>query len=279
MLHDGRLHLSGIGKLAPHLTDENCEKLLARAAHQSKRRIEELVAEVSPRPDVPPSIRKLPELRAAASFQEPARELLPDRVAPPPEAPTAPNPITPRPAVLRPLAPARYQVSFTAGAELREKLERLQALTGKDLAAALEAAVTEKLQKLEAKRYARTRSPRKSFQKTDVMPKSRYLAAAVKRLVDRRDGGQCTFVDAAGRRYQETRGLEFHHHNPFGRGGSHDPEEITLRCRTHNLFAAEQDYGKGVMDRYRSHRKKGDRVSEAAPTRPLNDSIYPTRSA
>ena len=53
MLRDGRLHLSGIGKLAPHLTEENHEALLARAAHRTKRQIEELLAELSPRPDVP----------------------------------------------------------------------------------------------------------------------------------------------------------------------------------------------------------------------------------
>ncbi len=61
MLRDGRLHLSGIGKLAPHLTEENHGALLARAAHRTKRQIEELLAELSPRPDVPSLIRKLPE--------------------------------------------------------------------------------------------------------------------------------------------------------------------------------------------------------------------------
>jgi hypothetical protein len=49
MLEDGRLHLSGIARLAPHLTRENREAVLARAAHKSKRQIEELVAELSPR--------------------------------------------------------------------------------------------------------------------------------------------------------------------------------------------------------------------------------------
>ena len=49
MLADGRLHLSGIALLAPHLTAENRETLLRRAAHRSKRQIEELVAEVAPR--------------------------------------------------------------------------------------------------------------------------------------------------------------------------------------------------------------------------------------
>src|SRR4029078_13693006 len=36
----GGLHLSGIGKLAPHLTVANREALLARATHKSKRQIQ-----------------------------------------------------------------------------------------------------------------------------------------------------------------------------------------------------------------------------------------------
>jgi hypothetical protein len=63
MLREGRLHLSGIVKLAPHLTRENRQSLLERAAHRSKRQIEELIAELSPRPDAPALMRKLPERR------------------------------------------------------------------------------------------------------------------------------------------------------------------------------------------------------------------------
>ena len=59
MLSDGRLHLSGLGNLAPHLTEENCEAVLAQAEYKSKRQIEELVVELSPKPDVPAMIRKL----------------------------------------------------------------------------------------------------------------------------------------------------------------------------------------------------------------------------
>ena len=61
----GELHLSGAALLAPHLTVENRDAVLARAVHESKRQIEELVAELAPQPDVPASIRKLPEPRAA----------------------------------------------------------------------------------------------------------------------------------------------------------------------------------------------------------------------
>ncbi len=69
MLSEGRLHLSGIAKLAPCLTEANRETLLARAAGKSKREIEELVAELAPKPDLPATIRKLPE-RASNSVQD-----------------------------------------------------------------------------------------------------------------------------------------------------------------------------------------------------------------
>jgi hypothetical protein len=59
MLRDGRLHLSGIVVLAPHLTPNNRQALLKRATHKTKREIEELVAELAPREDVPAVMRKL----------------------------------------------------------------------------------------------------------------------------------------------------------------------------------------------------------------------------
>ena len=61
MLGEGRLHLSGIAKLVPHLTDSNREDVLAQATDKSKREIEEMVVELAPKPDVPERIRKLPE--------------------------------------------------------------------------------------------------------------------------------------------------------------------------------------------------------------------------
>ena len=63
MLADGRLHLTAVAKLAPHLTLQNREALLERATHRSKREIEELVADLSPRPDAPAVMRKLPDRR------------------------------------------------------------------------------------------------------------------------------------------------------------------------------------------------------------------------
>jgi hypothetical protein len=123
MLADGRLHLSGIAMLRPHLTRENAATVLDRAAHRTKGQIEELLAELAPRPDVPAVIRKRPVAAATAPVSpapEPAPSLFvsgeqhrPDGVA---------STLTSAP-VIQPLAPERYKVQFTAGAELRRKLE------------------------------------------------------------------------------------------------------------------------------------------------------------
>jgi hypothetical protein len=228
MLADGRLHLSGISRLAPHLTRENAEVILKRAVHKSKRQIEELIAELAPRPDVPAAMRKLPvrreqtrptsgargaravaldDTREEAGLSrsryglEPSIELRPERVATSeseprldgadvnqrnlrPEggsaSPAIPDGRTPSPvlspgspAVVQPLAPGRYRVQFTASAELHHKLERLRALMrskvpDSDLAAIIEEAVTEKLERLEARRFATTKNPRKGLSKTDT---------------------------------------------------------------------------------------------------------------
>ncbi len=52
-LADGRLHLSAVVLLAPHLTRENADELLAAAAHKTKAEIEELVARRFPRSETP----------------------------------------------------------------------------------------------------------------------------------------------------------------------------------------------------------------------------------
>ena len=82
MLGDGRLHLSGIALLAPHLTRENRDVLLRRATHRSKRAIEELIAEVAPREDVPTLMRRFPERRTPHAAMSPTPSGMGRTVAP-----------------------------------------------------------------------------------------------------------------------------------------------------------------------------------------------------
>jgi HNH endonuclease len=262
MLADGRMHLSGIAKLVPHLNAQKRDAVLARAIHRSKRDIEALIAELAPRPDAPSVVRKLPQpvqlrpdgvepaaLRSALTMAHPgcAAPLAPavaaQTVAPPSRPPTT------GPASIEPLAPARYKVQFTAGPELCRKIERLKSLMRSsipdgDLAVIIEDAVSEKLARLEARRFAKTAAPRRGIGDTSTAPKSRYVPAPVRRAVYERDGERCGFVDEQGRRCSARDDLEFHHRHPFGFGGEHDPENLSLVCRAHNAYLAEVDYGK-----------------------------------
>ena len=120
-----------------------------------------------------------------------------------------------------------------------------------DLGAIIEAAVTEKLERLEARRFATTTPPRKDLSTTDTSPSSRRIPAAVRRAVHERDGGRCRYVDASGRRCEARHHLEYHHLHPFGLGGDHRPENIRLMCAQHNAYLAEHDYGREAMARFR----------------------------
>jgi 5-methylcytosine-specific restriction endonuclease McrA len=304
MLVDGRLHLSGIAELAPHLDSlEPAARtsVLERATHKTKREIKQLVAELAPKPDVPPIIRKLPKRKPKQGRKpEPAARssttevLRPDgvdrprdkqsdapRTEPQPRpAAEAPDPPSSQRPVVEPLAPARYKVMFTASSELRHKLDRLAALMpGTDLATMIDVAVTEKLERLEAKRFGKTTKPRprNNRKKAQAVRNSGYVTAEVRRKVCERDGYQCTFVSKNGRRCPARDKLEFHHHKPRGRGGSGEADNISLRCRAHNLYAAEQDYGEEKMRQYR--RRCPDRVSEPAPRLLRPDGVRVARIA
>jgi hypothetical protein len=252
MLADGRLHLSAIAKLAPHLRDDEGEALLARAVHRSKREIEELIAEVAPKPDAPSLLRRLPSRRVQQASGGSA-ELRLDGVddgTPRAEAPSAP-----KGAGVEATSVGRYKVQFTAGVELHDKIARAQALLrhqvpNGDLAAVFDRAMTLLVRELERARFAAAKSPRKTADQADPTPSSRRIPDPIRRAVWMRDGGQCTFRDGRGRRCPAQERLEFHHLVPFARGGDHSDRNVTLRCSAHNLHQAVLDFGAATMAAY-----------------------------
>ena len=91
----GRVHLAGLRRLAPHLTQENHQAVLAEAAGKSKRDIELLVARLAPLPPVPATIRKLPDSPVVSSSWL-LRSQSPIAPAQTAEGPPAPISVTPR---------------------------------------------------------------------------------------------------------------------------------------------------------------------------------------
>jgi len=280
MLADGRLHLSAIALLAPHLSAENCEALLARAAHRSKREVEILIAEIAPRPDARSLVRRLPAPQAKVATDD-AAQLFPGGVgsrevtggieerpvapakesaAATVEVPVAPAAVRAAPAaVVVPTSRSRYKVQFTAGEELHAKIRRAQAMLrhqipNGDLAAVFDRAMTLLVRELERARFAATSAPRKTADEVDTTPSSRRIPDPIKREVWQRDEEQCTFRDGKGGRCPARERLEFHHLIPFARGGDHGASNLTLRCSSHNAHQADLDFGATFMA---AHRRRG----------------------
>ena len=250
MLADGRLHLTAVCKLGKHLTEGNRDEVLAKSVHTTKRKLDELIASLAPKPDVPTQIRKLPERTQPVVSKPVSASAKPESA--PALSPAKPAPPQRRASCSVPLAPSRFKVQFTADSQLRDKLERLQALRpGVDLVALIDDAVTEKLERIEARKFGKVRAPRTSVEDADTSPGSRDIAAAVRRVVDARDQRQCTFVSQNGRRCLARDHLEYHHDEPYALGGDRSPENIRLVCKSHNLYLAERDYGKEKMAEYR----------------------------
>ena len=138
-LRTGAVHLAGLRLLVPHLTIENHRDVLAKAAGKSKRAVEELIAQLSPKPPVPSSIRKLPE-RAAE---------------PPAIAKTSSAP----PAATTFALAAPFKIQFTAGRSFRDKLRQAQDLLRHrvpdgDMATILEMALDVLIERVQKERFA-----------------------------------------------------------------------------------------------------------------------------
>ena len=41
--------------------------------------------------------------------------------------------------------------------------------------------------------------------------------------------------------------MEYHHEKPYGKGGQHEAGNIALRCRAHNQYQADLDFGREFM--------------------------------
>ena len=76
-----------------------------------------------------------------------------------------------------------------------------------------------------------------------------------------RDGGQCAFVAKNGRRCTERSYIEFHHANePYALGGEATVENISLRCRAHNVYESELIFGPYDPSRVRETPRRMDSV-------------------
>ncbi|MDB5214144.1 MAG: hypothetical protein JWO86_2071, partial [Myxococcaceae bacterium] len=258
--------------IRPHLTEQNVEELAAAVAGKTQRQVEELLARLAPKPDVPSAIV---ELGAPSNDARPTLFAGPDATL----TPSAPR------ARIEPLSEARYKVQLTASAELKAKLERARDLMrhrnpSGDLAVVIDAAMDLLLAKLEKERLGKVKAPR-----APTKPRAgsasgsasgsgsgsgscrvRAIPAGVRRAVFERDGEHCTFVDDAGERCPQRGHLELDHVEARALGGTNAASNLRVRCRAHNRLAAEEVFGKAhVAERIDFRQRRSRAVAATLP--------------
>jgi 5-methylcytosine-specific restriction endonuclease McrA len=249
----GDLHLSTLGQLRDHLTEENVDELTAAVAGKTWIQVEELLARRSPKPDVPSSML---ELRKGDSRRRPAK--------------------------IQPLSESRYLLQLTMSKQLRDKLERARDMMShrnpsNELEVIIEAAIDALVPKLESQRFGKakesgraTRTAKPDSEHTSAAKSRRRrpkVSVAVRRAVFERDGEACTFVGRNGKRCGSRRQLELDHHEPHARGGASNVANLRVRCRAHNRLHAEEVFGKEhVAHAIETSRekKKTDRATNGA---------------
>lgn len=225
--------------------------MLGSARGKTKLEIQEIVARLSPRPDVPASVRLLPSHAEAAQLIVASGVTAPPAAAPQlaapkpaPGATIAPAPIPH--AAVAPLSPERYKLQLTISRETLEKMRLAKDMlshaipTGDD-AAILDRAFDALLEKLAKQKFAATDKPRASGATTGG---GQDPPAAVQRAVWIRDLGRCRYIGPNGHRCEERRFVEFHHKDPRALGGEASIDLIELRCRRHNDYEGRLYFGK-----------------------------------
>jgi hypothetical protein len=246
-LAEGRLHLTAVFTLAPHLTPDNVDELVTACTHRTFREIQDLIARrfLGPRAalrlDAEPTSETTTTSGTSLSVT-PQSQLVALPVDADPQR-------TAQQEALQSLDPSRRtDIHCTVD---RENLEYARALLshsipsgelGRVIDRALEAVIRE----MERRKFGATPKPRASAARR-ASTSARHIPAHAKREVWKRDGGRCTFVGSNGHRCGERRFLEFDHVRPVARGGEGRVDDLRLRCRVHNQHEAERVFGTEFM--------------------------------
>lgn len=274
-LAEGRLNLTQLGILAPHLTEENLGELVRRAQHLTAEQTKELAVSLRPKEVSAAGLRMLPAPPAAASpgtstvgkattasgAQAPngpsSMMVLRNVVEPQPlRTPGGTQPSRPLvPSRLEPVAAGRWRWAIDLDAKLKAELDELRGwlahkLPGGSLDALFRQLVADSREK-HGKRlgYLEPRRPRPIVEKPPTPGKRARIPLPVRRAVLKRDGYRCTEIGADGERCSETEGLEIDHLDPANETGSSRVEDLTTKCRPHNLYRARLRYGLAYVQR------------------------------
>jgi hypothetical protein len=227
----GEVHLSALRQLRPYLNEENVDTVLDEAKGKTRSQLDEMIARRFPRPNA-----LTVEIPIVASMTTATAGATP----PPPPAGSCP-------ARIEPLSATGVLVQMTMTAEGYIDLKRAKELLGHsipdgDTVKVIERALRTLVEDLERDRRAKTSRPQASGRPS----KPGHIPAATRR----------------GRRCECRTRVELDHIQPRALGGGDDASNLRARCRSHNLHAAEEIFGKEhvaarIRCRQQQWRKRG----------------------
>lgn len=250
-LADRRLTLSAAAKLVPHMTRDNCEKLIADCSGLSKRKVEKYLVQFDPKPVVKPGVRRV--------------------------------------ASVEPCQPGISNLRFAVGDEFMETLKRaaevggfgdeienIELVLGRALETYLDKNDPERKQARRDKARAKKNEPKTA--KAEASPTAdRTVSREDRDVVKIRSDHQCEYVSVNGLRCRERSRVQVDHVIPFALGGPNDLGNLQMLCRNHNLLAAERCLGTDFMKR-KIEAAQSERRRSAGSTRPgeYDPSLPPT---
>ncbi|MBC7533384.1 MAG: HNH endonuclease [Oligoflexus sp.] len=257
IFEQGESQISHIAMIAPHLSEANSEVLINGIRNKTKREVEDFMVRVNGSgqiidydPIIELTIRMTESQR---SIFERVRQVLAHGGSTPT---TLSALISASEAFLDKHDPMCKAERATQRQRMREKL-KIKEVAGdeEDLEDAPQVANEEgedysaeelsdltPLQRIKAQYRKKRRDPRSP------------VKASVRHRVWLRDGGQCTHVHGNGERCKQKSMLELDHLKMACHGGTNEEENLLLKCRRHNQFAAELALGKEFMEGKREGR-------------------------
>lgn len=211
-LAEGRLTLTAVSRLAPHVRRPDAPEIIARAEGKSTRELEAILAPLHPVSAKRDSVRTV---AVAAPGSDGSR------------------------------TEERVEFSFQGSPVLRMAIDRVKELLAHKLPfGGLDAVLLEVIRD-----YLARNDPQKALKlgRTAPVRGASSIAAAVRRAVWARDAGRCVFVGPQGIRCESRRMLELDHRRPRSRGGEDSAENLRLLCRSHNDAERRRILGEGTV--------------------------------
>ena len=272
LLKEGKINLMNLSLVAPHLNQNNKEKIFSNIFHKSTREAESVISSyLGKRKVIKDKIRILPSFapKIAQNFTFSAESNEKKEKEKGNLSPKEPEGSLTIPLVLstgsgtEAKEQRRVKIEFEASEILAEKIQRAKELLrhkypqGKIediLDEALELLLNKKdpQRKIQKKELAKEEVSQKESQTSlkmssslsDAETRTRYVPEKIKQDIYKRDEGQCSYVSPNGNPCGERNFLELDHIRPWSLGGESSEENLRLLCRTHNQWRSEKTFGK-----------------------------------